>query len=74
MQTREDLFYTESQRQANQHVLSQQRANTDVLKAVNAQQAQEIQELKAKLATAEAKNRQTDETSSGKFHIFKGCS
>jgi hypothetical protein len=55
------LLYAESQRQASQHVLTQRRDDANALRAENARQAQEIESLKAQLATAEAKNRQMNE-------------
>jgi hypothetical protein len=51
------LLYTESQRQANQHVVTQRVDSVNALRAENARQEDEIKSLKAQLAAAEAKNR-----------------
>jgi hypothetical protein len=61
------LLYTESQRQANQHVVTQRVDGVNALRAKNARQADGIKSLKAQLATAKAKNHRTDETIFGKF-------
>jgi hypothetical protein len=66
-QAGEDLLYTESQCQANQHVVTQRVDGVNTMRAENAQQADEIKSLKAQLVAAEAKNRQTDEEIFGKF-------
>lgn len=70
---REDLLYVESQRQADDHVLTWSREDENALKVKNAQQAQEIEDLKARLTIAEAKDRKTDEAMSDKcaFLHFK---
>jgi hypothetical protein len=65
-QARKDLLYAESWRQANHHVVSQRVDDVNALRAENTQQAQEIESLKARLAGAESKNRQTDDMIFGK--------
>ena len=55
-QAHEGLLYVESQRQANQHVLTQRRDGTNALRAENARKSQEIESLKAQLAAAEVRN------------------
>ena len=57
------------QRQANQHVLSQRREDSNLLNAENARHAQEIETLKARLAAAEAKNQQTSDAVFGNLCV-----
>jgi hypothetical protein len=45
----------------------------NALMAENARQAQEIESLKARLAAADAKNRQSDEMMFGKYRDFENC-
>lgn len=74
-QAREELHYAESQRQAGQHVLTRRREDTSAPRAKNAQQAQEIKNLKAQLVAAQAKERQTSQTIFGNppYPLDDGC-
>ena len=65
-QAHEGLLYVESQRQANQHVVTQRVDVVNVLRAENSRRALEIESLKARLAVVESMNWQTNDMIFGK--------